>query len=422
MVILTDKKKLSAGEAFITKGTTTQRYSEMTQEHQLLLLLARCHLTESDQREINALFQSEVDWTKLVTLAESHHVTSLLCHHLTTGQRAHVPDAIADAARIRLQRTREHNESMAAELIDLFDVMKKHGIDAVPFKGPVLAMQAYGDLGLRRFVDLDFLIRPCDFPGVRDILKDRGHDIERTFSPAREAAFIRYAGEDIFPHAGDRPPVEPHWEFAPGTLAVHLDYPALWKRTSDVALLDRHLPCWGPEDTVLILSIHGSKSLWTHLSYLCDVTELIRGTPDFSWETLWDRSRNQGCLRMVSIALLLAHNVLDLSLPDSVLTRLQDDQTSQDLAEHVERQFLFSDYEERTIYTIHRFHFDMRERMSDRLRYIYRTITTPRVQHFDMVDLPDSLFFLYSPIKLIHDYVLLPIWVLAKKMGIVRSR
>lgn len=381
--------------------------------------MARRMLTNSDQRTVDDLLATGVDWTNLVTLAEEHRVTSLLCFQLINDKSGLVPKALVEAAKIRLERAREHNKEMAEELLDLLDRLSSEKIPAVPFKGPVLAQQAYGDLGLRSFVDLDFLIHASSFPKVRDILKERGHVIERSFTPAQEAAFIRYAGEDVFPHAGDRPPVEPHWEFAPGTLCVSIDYPALWSRKSETTLLGHSIPCWDTEDTVLILCIHGSKSLWIHLSWICDIAELIRRTPDFSWTTLLKRSQDQGCLRMVGIGLLLARDLLNLDIPESVIAQLQQDKAAQKLANELQQKLMSGGAKKRSIYRLSWFHFNMRERLRDRLRYVFRTITNPRVQHFRLVRLPDTLFFGYYPIKLTHDYCLLPIWKLVKRLNLV---
>lgn len=38
----------------------------------------------------------------------------------------------------------------------------------------------------------------------------------------------------------------------------------------------------------------------------------------------------------------------------------------------------------------------------------------PRERHFGIVKLPDHLFFLYSAIKVMHDYILLPLWLILK--------
>ena len=387
-----------------------------------MLLLARSHLTDTERSRMGTLFDAGVDWTQLVTLAEQHAVTPLVCHRLVQDRFDAVPKALIEAARSRLGRTRELNKTKAGELIDLIDDLAGENIQAVPYKGPVLAVQAYGDLGLRSFQDLDFLVRTTDVPKVRDILGARGYEAGHQLSPAREAVFVRYAGEDIFFHAGGKSPVEPHWEFAPGTLSIRLDYPSLLARLTEVDLLDKRLPCWSGEDTALILCIHGSKSLWARLSMVCDLAELIRGTPAFDWETLLTRAEAQGCLRIVRVALLLAHNLVDLPVPDPVKKQLLADRHAVDLATQMQNRLWKPASEETSIYHLHLFHFKVREKVSDQLRYVFRTITTPRVQHFALADLPDSVFFLYYPVKLVHDYVLLPLWLIAKRFGLVRAK
>jgi len=58
----------------------------------------------------------------------------------------------------------------------------------------------------------------------------------------------------------------------------------------------------------------------------------------------------------------------------------------------------------------------MRERVADKLRYVWRTVTTPRVQHFRAVKLPDRWFAAYRAVKLAHDYLALPVWRLLKPL------
>ena len=70
-----------------------------------------------------------------------------------------------------------------------------------------------------------------------------------------------------------------------------------------------------------------------------------------------------------------------------------------------------------SIYTLTAFRLRMRERTADRVRYVARTLATPRDIHFSLLRLPDALFFLYTPLKLVHDYVLLPVWMLGKRVG-----
>ncbi len=61
------------------------------------------------------------------------------------------------------------------ELQRILDIFKSHGITAIPYKGPVLAIQAYGNLAFREFGDLDIFIQKQDFLKVKELLLDNGY-------------------------------------------------------------------------------------------------------------------------------------------------------------------------------------------------------------------------------------------------------
>ena len=58
----------------------------------------------------------------------------------------------------RFHRNVERVFAKTVELIRIVKQFEKKGIPVLPFKGPVLALQAYDDLGLRHVGDLDIMI------------------------------------------------------------------------------------------------------------------------------------------------------------------------------------------------------------------------------------------------------------------------
>lgn len=133
----------------------------LSKELRLLLLLSRTEFPEGTghtRKEINADF----DWTYLVQTAYLHGVSGLLCNGLLQLNKEIVPKEIIDAAHKHLLMKRECNQTLATQLTDILQALLSSGIAAIPFKGPTLAETAYGDLALRSFSDLDFLIHPED--------------------------------------------------------------------------------------------------------------------------------------------------------------------------------------------------------------------------------------------------------------------
>ena len=55
------------------------------------------------------------------------------------------------------------------------------------------------------------------------------------------------------------------------------------------------------------------------------------------------------------------------------------------------------------------------DRRSDRVAYWWRTVSTPRLEHLALADFPLIPFFAYVPVRLLHDYVAVPIWGFGKR-------
>ena len=81
---------------------------------------------------------------------------------------------------------------------------ERRQLRAVPYKGPVLAQSAYGDLGLRSFSDLDFLISPADFERAKQALAEIGYRPSTELTPAVERFWLRTGYERSFDGAGGK--------------------------------------------------------------------------------------------------------------------------------------------------------------------------------------------------------------------------
>ena len=64
--------------------------------------------------------------------------------------------------RERYHSNARRNLFLVSELLKLLKLLESHGIGAIAFKGPVLALYAYGNLSLRQQLDLDILVRKRD--------------------------------------------------------------------------------------------------------------------------------------------------------------------------------------------------------------------------------------------------------------------
>src|SRR5438067_2363962 len=82
--------------------------------------------------------------------------------HVADAARDVAPPSLLDPLRARAREIAARNLYATGELHRLLDVLADAGIAAMPWKGPALAAQLYGNLALRPFLDLDVLVRRRD--------------------------------------------------------------------------------------------------------------------------------------------------------------------------------------------------------------------------------------------------------------------
>ena len=79
------------------------------------------------------------------------------------------PKTILAQLRESFRSNVQNSLLLTAELLKLVELFAASRINAIPFKGPVLAAAVYKDLSLRQFSDLDVLVQPGRHPQSREL-------------------------------------------------------------------------------------------------------------------------------------------------------------------------------------------------------------------------------------------------------------
>jgi hypothetical protein len=288
---------------------------------------------------------------------------------------------------------------MAAVLEELLDFFKTNEISAVSFKGPVLAFQLYEQSGLRSSVDLDFLVRAEDVLRAKDLLLSRGYKTDCPSEPSQQAAYLRVRHELHFAREGTCA-IELHQAFLPAFNRFKYDYDALWARLQRVRFNNRDVLVMPPEDLLLVLCAHGAKHVWGRLGWICDIAKLLaRFREEISWSLVNELASSLGARRMVLLGAFLAREFLDAPMPDTILTRAQNDKTIVPLAARVSGFVgLFGPPRTLGILGEHLFYLQTRERFRDRAAYCAHLMFCPTEQDHAAFSLPPILWGLYYPL------------------------
>jgi hypothetical protein len=365
-------------------------------EDELLLLCARASADAETSARIESITTStnEVDWDYVYQLARRHSVLPLVYTQLNSIPAARVPADQLARLKANYQKNVARNIFLTGELCRILQTFAATGIEAVPYKGPALAVYAYGKLGLRRFVDLDILLRKADVLRAKELLTTRGFICGTPWSDAQQALLLRTQHNLSLSKEDGRLVVELHWEVASSLFASSLQAEEFWGRLETMNLNNVTVKSLSTEDLLLSLCVHGSKHLWERLAWICDVAELVKTRIDLNWSVLLKRAAATKNDRMLFLGLYLANRLLDAPLPDQVRSKTEEE-VIVSLANKVEKR-LFGGIGQppASIAQSFKFNWAIRAGWRSRLRYC-RLLFQPTDADIETVALPRPLSFVY---------------------------
>jgi len=143
-------------------------------EHHILLEIVR----QGDSNDTSALLadlsHKPVTWELLVNMAYRNSVLSLFYSKLSQLPKGLVPESLLSDLRVKVQGQMFNNLMHVDFLARIVTELQQAGILAIPYKGPILAHEVYGNLALRSFGDLDLWVAPENYKRAQDWFKSKG--------------------------------------------------------------------------------------------------------------------------------------------------------------------------------------------------------------------------------------------------------
>jgi putative nucleotidyltransferase-like protein len=306
--------------------------ASLAAEYRMLLACARSRMDEPHAAIIRQLSRSALDWEALAALGRRHSLFPLLYRQLAAVVPQEVPPESLGRMKERYQGNAARNLFLLGELERVLRSFADDGVTAIPYKGPALAIAGYGDLSLRRFVDLDVIVRRDDVERAIGTLTRLGYRCDPVVSPTQQAFLIRTQHDLAFKREEGRLIVELHWEVAPRLFAAELAAENLWRRATRRSMGEGEMLVLAPEDMLLALCVHGSKHLWERLAWVCDIAEWLAAHPQLRWPELLAHAERTGQQRMLFVGLHLAAELLDAPLPEPVASAVRADRAIPRLA------------------------------------------------------------------------------------------
>jgi Uncharacterised nucleotidyltransferase len=282
------------------------------------------------------LTRKMASWEAIIDAARRHGVAPLLYRRLAANEQFVPPEALR-LARSEFERNAFHCITNAEELLEILRAFERAGIRAMPFKGVVLGVSAYGDLTARNAGDLDLLVDYHDLLAGTQILKSRGFELKTTVQPdgSPEAEFYF---EYHFERASDGLVVELRWrlELTQPRYRYDLGIDWVWPRRRTVLLAGAEVPNLDPVSSLLVLCMHGSKHVWSRLIWVCDVAKLLESEPGMDWDRAQQEAKRVGLWRCLALGALLARRIGGAEIPSATLRTFESSRTVRELADFLD--------------------------------------------------------------------------------------
>lgn len=364
-------------------------------ENELLLLCAHTKVNEESAERIRALANGELDWDSLFLLAQRHAVLPLLHRHLGANATELMPPDFRKKLNARFRDNATRNMLLTGELSRIVKLFEAEDISTLAYKGPALAVSAYGDVSLRRFIDLDIIVRKRDVRRACDLLSALGFGSAGDMSQSQVDILLRTQNNMAFTRDEGKLIVEVHWEVASQQFASVPIVERVWERAVTIALNSGEVKSLSPEDLLIALCVHGTKHLWERLAWICDVAELIGAHTQLDWPYVLRQARDAHVERMLHLGLRLASGLLAAPLPVDVRKQTLDERGAARLSSKVvARLFDGEDYEPAGLVESVTFNLRARRRLREKLLY-FRFIFKPTDGDLTALQLPPGLTFVY---------------------------
>jgi hypothetical protein len=314
-----------------------------------------------------------------------------------------LPDrGVPDDARARIAAA-AHAQAIsslagARQLVSLLALLENAGVRAAAYKGPALAVDAHGDVGARRYCDLDILIARRDRERASSALSAAGYATPDGMTAREERFYTQWEGVAHREVAGGLP-VELHWRCQAVRYAGPGDPAVVLERTRDCALGGGRVRVPAVEDLGVLLALHGAKHAWRLLLWVADFSA-VASRADFDWDRFAGRAAEWGVRRAARYGALVGHDLTGVVVPPRLLDEARADAVSARLAAAIVARHR-GDPAAEDVGGDSELRYDLHwlDDIPARIRYVTLAVALPTPRERDAARLPEALLPLAYPVR-----------------------
>ena len=384
-------------------------------ESELIFACARTQVNLERLRSLAASLPEPLDWEFICRVAGRNGLLPLVGKNLLNTCSDLLDAKFLSVLSEFLRDHIRNNILQTSKVIEISHLLDSAGIPVLPIKGPTLAIQAYDDISLRHYVDLDMLVQPRHFDRSVTVLQKAG------YAPLDKASWLQRKGlfftrkKDLGLVSEDKQiRIELHWKLSGTHFAMPVEIGELWDRLETVSVAGKDLRALAFNDLFVYLCLHGSRHGWQKLLWICDIHELIRKTEGIGsgidWFEVRQHARAHGCEKALELGILLIYDLFGRNTDYPEIERILADKTYRKIAEHVRSSSFGIAEPSMEIGDWYAYHLSLKEKMSDRLRmrmvylgWYLKVAVKPNRLDEAVLSLPSAfypLYYLIRPVRL----------------------
>lgn len=273
-----------------------------------------------NEGNLNCLPAKEnIDWQEWKDLLIKHGVLTQVYMNLKKENKAihTLPGKVREELKSLFYLNTSKNIMVCSQLNILVNTMQasEEKITVIPFKGPVLALQAYNDYAYRSYADLDVLIDKKDFSRFYDGMMKLGY---QPLYPCKESMRKWWAAlgrEYVFSKKDIHVDIHFRIQRGPGFVDT---VKTVFAESVKIKLMDHWVNALSLEYSLLALCINGTKDGWHRLCYITDLAYLVWHNRGLKWNSLVPAAKKMNVYTMLCIGIKLSNEFLGLQLPEEI--------------------------------------------------------------------------------------------------------
>ena len=381
-----------------------QKYIEQkfSNELKLLIFLSREKLSNNSfSGDLNM-----IDWDEFVSLTIKHRLVShVLQHSEYLAEHFPIPtyEKLID---IRLKHSKT-SLSYAIHAIRIFQEFKENDVSHIFFKGPLLSLELYNDIGYRNFGDIDVLVEKHDVEKAKNLLEELGfYCIYPKIKLTKKQKEVNYS---ISHHYQFKHPVQPihielHWSITNPKSFFGMESHDIISNSISLKVSNYELPYISKIENIVFLAAHGSIHQWYRLFWIKDFSKLLTKVNSDDLEKAFELSKNLNLQNCFIQACLLSNLLYKTEVPDfknfSIKQNLKKIPLNSISEKDLSKQGLIG----KIRFVIYRI------KLKPDLNYYFELIYRLRTHLLDweLIKLPEKLFFMYyilRPFLLLYRFL-----------------